>query len=110
VDPDTPWRKQTINAIDARNGELVWSHETGGSFELHDHVAYAEGLVFASDFENFYAFGDGDLKWKFNLKPYQDEYNSAPNVRPEVYSGTVYTTINNGGQVLAIDAKTGVLE
>jgi len=109
--PPTYWRKQTISAIDARNGEIVWSHETGGSFgELHDHVAYAEGLVFASDFENIYAFGDGDLKWKFNLQPYQDEYNSAPEVRPEVYSGTVYTTINNAGKVLAIDAQTGVLK
>ncbi|MBE9509279.1 MAG: PQQ-binding-like beta-propeller repeat protein [Bacteroidetes bacterium] len=110
ADPDTPWRKQTINAIDARNGELVWSHETGGSFELHDHMAYAEGLVFASDFENIYAFGESSLEWKFNLRPYQDEYNSAPDVRPEVYSGTVYTTINNAGKVLAINAQTGVLE
>ena len=66
--------------------------------------------MFASDYKNIYAFGDDALKWKFNHKQYHDEYNSAPNVRPEVYSGTVYTTINNGGQVLAIDAKTGVLE
>ncbi len=110
VDPDTHWMKQTINAIDARNGKVVWSQETGGSWELHNHVVYAEGLVFASDFENIYALGDGALKWKFNLKPYQDEYNSAPDVRLEVYSGTVYTTINNAGKVLAINAQTGVLE
>ena len=110
ADPDTPWRKQTINAIDARNGEVVWSQETGGSWELHDHVVYAEGLVFASDFENIYACGESALEWKFNLRPYQEEYNSAPPVRPEVYSGTVYTTINNAGQVLAIDARTGALK
>jgi len=110
VDPDTPWGKQTINAIDARNGQLVWSHETGGSFELHNYVAYADGLVFASDFRNIYAFGDSALTWKFSLKPYKDEYNSAPEVRPVVYSGTVYTTINNAGKVLAIDARTGTLK
>lgn len=110
VDPDTPWKKQTINAIDAQNGELVWSHETGGSFEIHNYVAYADGLVFASDFGNIYAFGDSALTWKFNLKPYKDEYNSAPEVRPVVYSGTVYTTINNAGKVLAIDARTGTLK
>ena len=109
-DLDTQGEKQTINAIDTRNGELVWSHETGGSWELHNHVVYAEGLVFASDFENIYAFGDSGLEWKFNLKPYRDEYNSAPEVRPEVYSGTVYTKINNAGKVLAIDAKTGALK
>jgi len=109
ADPDTS-RRQTINAMDARNGELVWSHETGGSRELHDHVAYAEGLVFASDFENIYAFGEDALKWKFNLRPYQDEYNSAPPLRPSVYNSTIYTTINNAGQVLAIDAKTGALK
>ena len=51
ADPDTPWVKQTINAIDVRNGEFAGSYGTGGSFELHDHVAYAEGLVFASDFK-----------------------------------------------------------
>ena len=110
ADPGTGWKKPRINAIDARNGELIWSHETGGVKPIHDHLAYAEGLVFASDYKNIYAFGDDALKWKFNHKQYHDEYNSAPNVRPEVYSGTVYTTINNGGQVLAIDAKTGVLE
>jgi len=110
ADPDTYWRKQTINAIDARNGEVVWSHETSGSRQIHDHVAYAEGLVFASDFENIYAFGNDTLEWKFNLKPYHDEYNSAPEVRPVVYNNTVYATINNAGKVLAIDAKTGVLE
>jgi outer membrane protein assembly factor BamB len=110
VDPDTPWGKQTINAIDARNGQLVWSHETGGSFELHDHLVYAEGLVFASDYENIYAFGDNALEWKFNLKPYQGEYISAPEVRPIVYNNTVYTTIYNAGKVLAIDAKTGALK
>ncbi|MFV9631465.1 MAG: PQQ-binding-like beta-propeller repeat protein [Methanosarcinales archaeon] len=110
VDSETHWMKQTINAIDARNGESVWSHETGGSRELRDHVVYAEGLVFASDYENIYAFGDDALEWKFNLKPYHDEYNSAPEVRPEVYNGTVYTTINNAGKVFAIDAKTGALK
>jgi len=110
VDPDTPWGKQTINAIDARNGQLVWSHETGGSFELHNYVAYADGLVFASDFRNIYAFGDNALEWKFNLKPYQGEYISAPEVRPIVYNNTVYTTIYNAGKVLAIDAKTGALK
>ncbi len=110
ADPDTPGGKQTINAIDTRNGELVWSHETGGSFELHDHVVYAEGLVFASDYENIYAFGDDALEWKFNLKPYQGEYISAPEVRPIVYNNTVYTTIYNAGKVLAIDAKTGALK
>ncbi|KAF5418879.1 MAG: Outer membrane protein assembly factor BamB [Candidatus Methanogaster sp.] len=110
ANPDTPWEQQTINTIDTRDGELVRSHETGGSWELHDHVAYSEGLVFASDFENIYAFGDNVLTWKFDLKPYKDEYNSAPEVRPVVYRGTVYTTINNAGKVLAIDAKTGVLK
>jgi outer membrane protein assembly factor BamB len=109
ADPDTS-RRQTINAIDTRNGELVWSHETGGSRELNDYVAYAEGLVFASDFENIYAFGEDALKWKFNLIPYQDEYNSAPPLRPSVYNNTIYTTINNAGQILAIDAKTGALK
>ncbi len=110
ADPDTPGGKQTINAIDTRNGESVWSHETGGSFELHDHLVYAEGLVFASDYENIYAFGDNALEWKFNLKPYQGEYISAPEVRPIVYNNTVYTTIYNAGKVLAIDAKTGALK
>ena len=110
VDPDTPGGKQTINAIDARNGELVQSYETGGLRELHYHVAYAEGLVFASDYENMYAFGDSALEWKFDLKEYKDEYNSAPEVCPEVYNGTVYTTINNAGKVLAIDARTGALK
>ena len=111
VDPDTPGGKQTINAIDARNGELVWSHETGGSWELHNHVVYAEGLVFASDYENIYAFGASGLEWKFNLKPYQGEYNSAPEVlRPIVYNNTIYTTLYNAGKVLAIDAKTGALK
>ena len=110
VDPDTTLSKEMINAIDARNGEVVWSHETGGSWELHDHVVYAEGLVFASDYVNIYAFGDGDLKWKFNLKPYRGDYISAPEVRPVVYGGTVYTTIYNAGKVLAIDAKTGELK
>ncbi|MCD4799387.1 MAG: PQQ-binding-like beta-propeller repeat protein [Methanosarcinales archaeon] len=110
VDPDTLGEKQTINAIDTRNGELVWSHETGGSRELHDHVVYAEGLVFASDYENIYAFEDSGLEWKFNLKPYQGEYISAPEVRPIVYNNTVYTTIYNAGKVLAIDAKTGALK
>ena len=110
VDPDTPGGKQTINAIDARNGKLVWSHETGGSWELHDHVVYAEGLVFASDYENIYAFGDDVLEWKFNLKPYLGEYISPSEVHPVVYNNTVYTTINNAGKVLAIDAKTGELK
>ena len=110
ANPDTPVGKQTINAIDARNGELVWSHETGGSWELHDHVVYAEGLVFASDYENIYAFGDNALEWKFNLKPYQGEYISAPEVRPIVYNNTIYTTLYNAGKVLAIDAKTGALK
>jgi outer membrane protein assembly factor BamB len=112
VDPETHWMKQTINAIDARNGDFIRSHETGGSWELHDHVVYAEGLVFASDFENIYAFGESDLKWKFNLKPYGDEYVSAPapEVRPVVYNSTVYTIINSAGKVLAIDAQTGVLK
>jgi len=111
VDPDTPGGKQTINAIDARNGELVWSHETGGSWELHDHLVYAEGLLFASDYENIYAFGDNALEWKFNLKPYQGEYISAPEVlRPIVYNNTIYTTLYNAGKVLAIDAKTGALK
>jgi len=110
VDPDTPGGKQTINAIDARNGELVWSHEIGRSFELHDHVVYAEGLVFASDYENIYAFGDDALEWKFNLKPYLGEYISAPEVHPVVYNNTVYTTIYNAGKVLAIDARTGALK
>jgi outer membrane protein assembly factor BamB len=109
-DPDTTLSKEMINAIDARNGQLVWSHETGGSRQIHDHVVYAEGLVFASDFENIYAFGDDALEWKFNLKPYQDEYNSAPDVRPVVYNNTVYTTIDNAGNVLAIDARTGALK
>ncbi len=108
--PPTYWRKQTINAIGARNGELVWSHETGGSFdELHDHVVYAEGLVFASDSENIYAFGDDVLEWKFNLKPYLGEYISLSEVYPVVYNNTVYT-IFNAGKVLAIDAKTGELK
>jgi len=107
---DTPGEKQTINAIDARNGQLVWSYETGGSWELHDHVVYAEGLVFASDYENIYAFGDDALEWKFNLKPYKGEYFSAPEVLPVVYNNTVYTTIYNAGKVLAIDAKTGALK
>ena len=110
VDPDTLGEKQTINAIDTRNGELVWSHETGGSRELHDHVVYAEGLVFASDYENIYAFEDSGLEWKFNLKPYQGEYISAPEVRPIVYNNTIYTTLYNAGKVLAIDAKTGALK
>ncbi len=110
ADPDTPGGKQTINAIDARNGEVVWSHETGGSWELHDHVIYDEGLVFASDFENIYAFGDDSLEWKFNLKSYKGEHISAPEVLPVVYNNTVYTTIYNAGQVLAIDAKTGALK
>ncbi|MBE9484312.1 MAG: PQQ-like beta-propeller repeat protein, partial [Bacteroidetes bacterium] len=110
ANPDPPWDKQTINAIDTRDGELVRSHETGGSWELHEHVVYSEGLVFASDFENIYAIGDNVLTWKFDLKPYKDEYNSAPGVRPVVYRRTVYTTINNAGKVLAIDAKTGVLK
>ena len=110
ANPDTPVGKQTINAIDARNGELVWSHETGGSWELHDHVVYAEGLVFASDYENIYAFGDDVLEWKFNLKPYMGEYISPSEVHPVVYNNTVYTTINNAGKVLAIDAKTGELK
>jgi len=110
TDRDTSWEKQTISTIDTRTGELIRSHETGGSWELHDHVAYAEGLVFASDFENIYAFGDNVLTWKFDLKPYKDEYNSAPEVRPVVYGRTVYTTINNAGKVLAIDAKTGALK
>jgi len=79
ADPDTPGGKQTINAIDTRNGESVWSHETGGSFELHDHLVYAEGLVFASDYENIYAFGDlaidaktGALKWIYSFGPEQE--------------------------------------
>lgn len=110
TDRDTSWEKQTIGAIDTRNGKLIRSHETGGSWELHDHVAYAEGLVFASDFEAIYAFGDDVLTWKFDLKPYKDEYNSAPEVRPVLYNRTVYTTINNAGKVLAIDAKTGALK
>ncbi|HJH32187.1 MAG TPA: hypothetical protein C5S50_08455 [Methanosarcinaceae archaeon] len=110
IDPGTPWGKQTINAMDARNGEVVWSHETGGSWELNDHVIYAEGLVFASDYENIYAFGDNVLEWKFNLKPYHDEYVSAPDVHPVVYNSTVYTTIYNAGKVLAIDARTGELK
>lgn len=110
VDPDTPGGKQTINAIDARNGELIWSHETGVSRELHDHVVYAEGLVFASDYENIYAFGDSGLEWMFNLKPYQGEYISAPEVRPIVYNNTIYTTLYNAGKVLAIYAKTGALK
>ena len=110
VDPETHWMKQTINAIDARNGDFIRSHETGGSWELHDHVVYAEGLVFASDFENIYAFGDDSLEWKFNLKPYQDEYISPPEVHPVVYNNTVYTTIYNAGKVLAINAKTGELK
>ena len=101
--------KEMINAIDARNGKLVWSHETGGSW-LHDHVVYAEGLVFASDYKNIYAFGDDVLEWKFNLKPYMGEYISAPEVHPVVYNNTVYTTINNAGKVLGIDAKTGELK
>jgi len=109
ANPDTPVGKQTINAIDARNGELVWSHETGGSWELHDHVVYAEGLVFASDSENIYAFGDDVLEWKFNLKPYLGEYISLSEVYPVVYNNTVYT-IFNAGKVLAIDAKTGELK
>lgn len=109
VDPETHWMKQTINAIDARNGDFIRSHETGGSNEIHGHVAYAEGLVFASDYENIYAFGDDALEWKFNLRPYQDEYFSAPEVRPVVYNSTVYTIINSAGKVLAIDAQTGVL-
>lgn len=104
------WRKQMINALDARNGEFLWSYETGGPFELHDHVVYAGGLVFVSDFENIYAVRDGALKWKFDLRPYHDEYNRSPEVRPVVYNSTVYTTINNAGQVLAIDAKTGALK
>ncbi|NOR48466.1 MAG: PQQ-binding-like beta-propeller repeat protein [Methanosarcinaceae archaeon] len=110
VGPDTTLSKEMINAIDARNGEVVWSHETGGSWELHDHVVYAEGLVFASDYENIYAFGDGDLKWKFNLKPYRGDYISAPEVHQVVYNSTVYTTIYNAGKVVAIDAKTGELK
>jgi len=109
VDPDTPGGKQTINAIDARNGELVQSYETGGLRELHDHVVYAEGLVFASDYENIYAFGDDVLEWKFNLKPYLGEYISLSEVYPVVYNNTVYT-IFNAGKVLAIDAKTGELK
>ncbi|MGP8330121.1 MAG: outer membrane protein assembly factor BamB family protein [Methanosarcinaceae archaeon] len=110
IDPDTTLSKEMINAIDARNGELVWSRKTGGSWELYDHVTYAEGLVFASDYENIYAFGDDVLEWKFNLKPYHDEYVSPPEVSPVVYNGTVYTTIYNAGKVLAIDAKTGALK
>jgi len=109
-DPDTLWEKQIINAIDTRNGELIRSHETGGSRQIHDNIVYAEGLVFTSDFENIYAFGDDSLEWKFNLKPYQDEYISAPEVHPVVYNNTIYTTIYNAGKVLAIDAKTGELK
>ena len=66
--------------------------------------------MFASDFENIYAFGEAALKWEFNLRPYQDEYNSAPPLRPAVCNSTIYTTIINAGQVLAIDAKTGALK
>ena len=110
IDPDTTLSKETINVIDARNGQLVWSHETGGSRQIHAHIVYAEGLVFASDFENIYAFGDDSLEWKFNLKPYQGEYISPPEVHPVVYNNTVYTTIYNAGKVLAIDAKTGALK
>jgi len=67
--------------------------------------------VFASDYENIYAFRDSALEWKFNLKSYKDEYNSAPEVRPVVYNNNnVYTTIDNAGNVFAIDARTGELK
>lgn len=107
--PEPIAARHKINALDTRNGGLIWSYETGAG-NIYTPLAYEDGVVFASDGENIYAIKAGALKWKFNLSEYRDEYNFAPPVLPVVHNKTTYTTINNAGLIFAIDADSGKMK
>ena len=96
-------------ALDARNGETLWTQPIGGdSFYSFDQPAYADGIVYVQTGGHENAF-----LWAFNAAtgklifqtPLEDQWSSF--YAPTIVDGTVYIGGGYYGGMYALDAKTG---
>lgn len=93
----------SVQAIDARNGETIWSRtvsETIGYFENY-LPTYADGIVYVEGDNTFWAFNAADGTAVFSQPVIAPSGASAV-----VVGGTIYTARNNQ-YFEALDAKTG---
>ena len=84
-----------------RNGELIWSYQTGDSIRISPAVAY--NRVFFTSLDDFiYCLNEntGELIWKYNIGPINIMTSS-----PCVANGTVYVG-SETGYLYCFDALT----
>lgn len=98
-----------LTALDARNGETLWTQFIDGdSFYNFNQPAYADGVVYlqsgAYSDAVLYAFNAATGKLIFQMPM---DYQSDNSYAPTIADGTVYTGGGYYGGMYAIDAKTG---
>jgi len=93
----------SLYALDAATGALVWKYTTGSN--VFSSPAVANGVVYVgSDDFNLYALdaGTGALRWKYNTQ-------GQVRVSPTVANGVVYVGCSGAPNLFALDAVTGAV-